>query len=85
MSKDKRLYEGPTIDQIYARQAGKCWLEAEFDEIEGKKVFGDLFCVGEDARFPTRAMLNPTKECVKCWVDFMYFILENPDEEKVTE
>ena len=77
---DKFLYAGPTIEEVYARQVGKCWLEIEFDDIGGKKVFGDLFCTDGKEKFPTAALLNPSSECTKCWAAFIESLFENEEK-----
>lgn len=80
LDEGKKIYEGPTIGEIYQRQSGKCWLEAEFDEINGKMCFGDLFCTDGNIKYPTSALLNPSSECIKCLVDYIIRLFEDADE-----
>lgn len=60
----KEKYEkmGVTPRELYMRQHGLCWLEAEVAP-EGEVT---LFCTDGKDRAETARMLNPTLECMQC-------------------
>jgi hypothetical protein len=62
----------PTVAEIYERQERKCWIEAEFDTIDGKEVLGDFFCTDGEFRCPTLSLLNPSTECIKCILNYIF-------------
>ena len=69
--KDKFIYKGPSVQELYFRQNSNCWLELETDEIRGKELFGEVYCTDGEHRFPTMSLLNPSSKCMKCLVDFI--------------
>ena len=60
-----------TPNELHLRQNGGCWLEAVFDKIDGKKVFGCLYCTNGTEYAETNQLLNPTNECIRCLTDFL--------------
>ena len=59
-----------TPNELYLRQNGGCWLKLIYDEINGKKVLGDLYCTDGKEYSQTKLLLNPTNECIKCITSF---------------
>jgi hypothetical protein len=70
-NKNIAIHAGLSMDELYRRQKGQCWLEVEMDEINGKHFFGDLYCTDGEYSATTSSLLNPGPECMKCIAAFV--------------
>jgi hypothetical protein len=68
---DKYDKMGVTPTELKCRQDGICYLRIIYDKIDNTYEFGELFCTDGEEYAPTRSLLNPTFECVKCMTDFI--------------
>lgn len=75
--KDKSIHSGLSMEHLYARQSDCCWLEVEFDNINGKEVYGDLYCTDGETKATTATLLNPSNECMKCISKFVAMLFDN--------
>lgn len=76
-NKDKYIHTGASMEELYTRQKGSCWLEIELDNINGKDVFGDLYCTDGETKAPTESLINPSTDCMKCVAKFIASLFDN--------
>jgi len=69
--KDKYDKMGVTPHELYLRQNGLCYIELVYDEINGDKIPGDMYCTDGKDYALTKSMLNPTIECMYCITSFL--------------
>jgi hypothetical protein len=67
---DKYERMGVNPSELYSRQKGLCRLEFIEYDLDGEKVIEDLYCTDGKEYVPTRYLLNPTFECMKCLSTF---------------
>lgn len=68
---------GTTPRELKCRQDGICYLKVIYDQIEDTYEFGELFCTDGTEYSPTRSLLNPSFECVKCMTNFILNEIKN--------
>ena len=71
----KDVYDkmGVTAEELYLRQTGKCYLEAEIDDSGAVEIY----CTDGEDKAPTSCMLNPTIECAKCMTKNLVRVIKN--------
>ena len=62
--------------ELYLRQNGLCYLKVVYDEIDGEKVLGAIYCTDGKDYSETKGLLNPTNECVLCLTGFLERVLD---------